>query len=76
MSKRYSQEWYKNSMNIGIKKKLKKGKKQVFSFGGKRCGLGEQQQRGFGYMVLRKLDEGQSERTVKDWVRHAVGQEE
>ena len=43
-----------------------------FSFGGKICGLKEDVLRDFGCMVLKKLDDGQTEEEVKAWVDAAV----
>ena len=63
--------WYKNGNNIGVRRKFG-GHEQCFSFGGKKCGLGKDALWDFGYMVLQKLDEGESEDAVKAWVDDAV----
>jgi hypothetical protein len=71
-SKKYAVMWYKNSKSIGIRKKFGDCK-QIWSFGGSRCGLSQEQQRGFAEMCLKKLDGGMSESSVKTWVDEAVG---
>jgi hypothetical protein len=43
-----------------------------FCFGGKNCGLSDDVLRDFGCMVLKKLDDGQTEEEVKAWVDEAV----
>ena len=63
--------YYKNSFNIGIRRKFG-DKAQCFSFGGKRCGLSREVLWGHGCMVLQKLDGGMTETDVKEWVDEAV----
>ena len=66
--------YYKHSNSIGIRSK-KNDKCQKFSFGGLRCEMDETTLRGFADQVLRKLDDGESEKSVHKWVRHAIGLE-
>ena len=70
-SDKYGVMWYKRTNSIGIRRKFG-ACNQAFSFGGMRCELDEQQQRGFAEMCLKKLDGGQSEEAVKSWVDEAV----
>ena len=63
--------WYKNCNNIGVRRKFG-GHEQCFSFGGKRCGLGKDALKDLGYMVLKKLDDDETEDAVKAWVDAAV----
>ena len=66
--------YYKNSKQIGIRRKT--GKTDLpptaFSFGNLSCGFDELSLRGFADQVLKKLDEGESERAVHDWVWAAI----
>ena len=48
------------------------GREHCFSFGGKECGLSKDVLRDFGCMVLKKLDDGQTQEEVKAWVDAAV----
>ena len=48
------------------------GRTHCFNFGGKKCGLSDDVLRDFGCMVLKKLDDGQTEEEVKAWVDEAV----
>ena len=68
-SLKYRHEWYKLTSSVGMKQKTG-AKKQIWSFGGK-SGLGRDQLMQLGVECLRKLDAGESEAVVKDWV---VGQ--
>ncbi len=70
-SKKYSVMYYKNSKQIGIRRKTGKTD-TAFSFGNLSCGLDELSLRGFADQVLKKLDEGESERAVHDWVWAAI----
>ena len=63
--------WYKRCSTIGIRRKFGDGL-TAFSFGGRHCGLSEDVLRGFGYMVLKKLDGGMKEEDVKAWAKEAV----
>ena len=63
--------WYKNSSNVGIRRKFG-DKKQCFSFGGARCGLGKEALTHFGYWALKWLDGGTKEKDVKAWLDKAV----
>ena len=73
-SKKYGVMYYKNSKQIGIRRKT--GKTDLpptaFSFGNLSCGFDELSLRGFADQVLKKLDEGESERAVHDWVWAAI----
>ena len=63
--------WYKNGNNVGVRRKFG-GREQCFSFGGKRCGLTKDALWDFAYVVLQKLDDGETEDAVKAWVSAAV----
>jgi len=71
VSEKYCVNYYKNSNSIGIKRKPPK-KGQAFSFGGRRCTLNESSLRGFGDDVMKKLDAGQTENNVLEWVVGAI----
>ena len=47
-------------------------KKQIFQWGGKKCSLDEAQLRQFGDIVLEKLDAGESEQAVGEYIKKAV----
>ena len=63
--------WYKNGNNVGVRRKFG-GREQCFSFGGKRCCLTKDALWDFAYVVLQKLDDGETEDAVKAWVDAAV----
>ena len=62
----YSVLYYKKSNYIGIRYKGPP-KPQVFSFGGKRCGMCEAELRALADECLEKLDDGWEERHVVQW---------
>ncbi len=66
-SKRYQKMWYKNTHTVGIRQKFG-DKKQIWSFGGKRCGKEKESLLQLGVVCMRKLDGGMAEKTVKEWV--------
>ena len=70
-SDKWMHMWYTIHSCTGIRRKFG-DKKQIFSFGGRTCGLSKEQQHGFGCMVLKKLDAGMKEKDVEAWVRKAV----
>ena len=67
--------YYGRYNTIGIRRKFAEGN-QVFSFGGKRCRLSEETLRDFGKMCLKKLDDGETEKQVKTWVKAAIHRED
>ena len=62
--------YYKKSNSIGIRQKFK-AKTQIFSFGGKRCPLGEGALRGWGDDVLKRL-ENQNPKKVERWIKAQI----
>lgn len=70
-STRYSVMYYKNNNSIGIREKFG-DKRQILSFGGAKIALKEDGLRGWADQVLGKLDEGQSIKTVKNWVKSMI----
>jgi len=70
-SLKYRHEWYRLSSSAGMKQKLgAKKTKQIWTFGAK-SGLGRDQLMQLGVECLRKLDAGEGEAVVREWV---VGQ--
>ena len=47
-------------------------KTQIWQFGGKTCGLDSDTLKGFGEDCLKKLDAGNKEEVVYEWVKHAI----
>ena len=60
--------WYKNSESVGIKQRFGQ-KKQVVSFGGKRCSLTMEEQMELGKECVKKLNEGMPEADVNAWAK-------
>ena len=73
-SDKYAVMYYGKHNSIGIRRKFEK-KNQIFSFGGRTCGLSESVLRGFGDDCLKKFNEGESEASVKKWVLEAIKQD-
>ena len=71
MSKKYGAMYYGKNNSVGIRRKWG-SKSQCFSFGGVHCPLDETSLRGFADQVMKKLDEGEKEKSVKLWVDDAV----
>ena len=64
--------YYKNNNSIGIRSKGDH-KPPVISFGGKRCGLGEDELRAIADGCLEKLDDGHwEERHVQLWAQRQI----
>ena len=71
ISTNYSILYYKNSKMAAVRQKFG-DKKQIFGWGGKRCILDEVQLRQFGDLALEKLDAGESEQAVGEYIKKAV----
>ena len=56
---------------MGIRQKFE-DKKQIISFGGKKCSLSKEILLDLGQDCLKKLDGGMSEAEVKEWVLEMV----
>lgn len=75
-SKNYIAMHYKKGNNIGIRRKKTKGDekspKQIFTFG---SGLGWKKAKLMTWAgkVLKKLDEGKSEKAAADWIHDELG---
>ena len=63
--------YYAKGNAIGIRRKFA-AKNQVFSFGGTSCPLSQESLKSLAEDVLRKLDKGAKEATVKQWVDKAI----
>jgi len=72
-SKKYAIMFYKSSNAIGIRRKFEECQ-QVFSYGGKRSGWTEVELRKLGDAVLKRLDEGVSEKDVETWAKRRVSE--
>ena len=59
--------WYKKNLGVSIRSKCG-DKRQVLSFGGKRCSFSKEGLRQLGNECLQKLDAGMSEADVQTWV--------
>ena len=71
-SDKYITMYYSGKRNaIGVKKKIGK-KEQIFQFGGAKCGLDREKLDKYGQECLRKLDAGEDEMNVKQWVQEAI----
>ena len=71
ISANYSILWYKNTKMVAVRQKFG-DKKQIFQWGGKKCSLDEAQLRQFGDIALEKLDAGESEQAVGEYIKKAV----
>ena len=70
VSEKFSVMYYKNSNCIGIREK-KGQKRQVFSFGGQKCSLTEDELRGWSVDVLKRLQNHSTKNTAK-WIRDTI----
>ena len=70
-SPNYSIMYYKNSNNIGARRRHGR-KEQAFSFGGRKCQLSEEQLREYADQALEKLGSGLSEADVAGMIKAAI----
>ena len=64
-SDKYQKMWYKNSNSVGIRRKFG-DKKQIFSFGGLKCGKSREVLEAMGGQFLEALDDGDAEEMVAE----------
>ena len=70
-SPNYSVLYYKNTHTAAVRRKFD-DKKQIFGWGGKKCELDEAQLRQYGDLALEKLDLGESEKDVEEYIKRSV----
>ena len=71
-SEKYGTMYYSGERNAcAVKRKFGK-KGQIFQFGGTKCGLDRKELEKYGQECSRKLDAGEDEMKVKQWVQEAI----
>ena len=71
ISPKYSILYYKKTNIAAVRQKFGE-KRQIFGWGGKKCTLDEASLRQFGDLALEKLDAGESEQSVEEYIKKAV----
>ena len=70
-SPNYSILYYKKTHIAAVRRKFD-DKKQIFGWGGSKCQLDEAQLRQYGDLALEKLDQGDSEKDVEEFIKRSV----
>ena len=65
---KYGKMWYKNSHSVGIRRKFG-DKKQVVSFGGRKCSKTQEQLTQLAVECVQKLNGGMTEADVNTWAK-------
>ena len=74
-SKNYKVNWYRKIHWLGLVQKFGQ-RKETIRFGGKACkDVSEEVFRSFAAECMKKLDAGESETNVQEWVRTAISRD-